>query len=35
MCAHLRFRVPFFRDKPKELILTLVDKLECRTFEKG
>ena len=29
---HLKFRVPFFKNMNKELISTLVEKLECQIF---
>lgn len=33
--SHLKFRIPFFRELTKELISTLVEKLECKEFEQG
>ena len=32
---HLKFAIPFFRNFTKELITTLVEKLECSVFNPG
>jgi len=34
MC-YLKYRVPFFRAQSRELVATLIEKLECKLFEKG